>query len=94
MVSSIVKSVLGAPRPIRSVRSLFMRTTGTSSNKSAEPSTSRAFDAKRLDVVWAALAHDVRESISAKAKWERAPRAAVIHNWWPDVWAQIAVPGS
>jgi hypothetical protein len=53
--------------------------------------TARAFDAERLDRVWATLAHDVREEITAKAQWERVPRAAVIHQWWPDVWAEIAV---
>lgn len=52
----------------------------------------RAFDGARLQHLWASLTQDVREEILIKARWERLPRAAVIRNWWPELWAEIAVP--
>jgi len=52
----------------------------------------RAFDGARLDHLWASLTEDVREEIIIKARWERLPRAAVIRNWWPELWAEIALP--
>jgi hypothetical protein len=53
----------------------------------------RAFDSAQLDRLWASLADDVRYQIITKAKWERAPRAAVIRHWWPELWTQIAITG-
>jgi hypothetical protein len=59
------------------------------SSPSPTPSA-RSFNAERLERLWRSLSDDVREHILAKASWERLPRAAVIRNWWPELWAQIS----
>jgi hypothetical protein len=51
---------------------------------------SRRFSGAKLDALWPLLSDDVREQIVRKANWERIPCAAVIHHWWPELWAEIA----
>jgi hypothetical protein len=59
---------------------------------SGTETAARAFDGARFDHLWSLLTDELRGQIVTKARWERLTRAAVIRNWWPELWAEIATP--
>ena len=49
-----------------------------------------SFDGDRFREVFSGLDDGTREAIKAKAQWEHMSLSAVMHDWWPELWALVA----
>ena len=50
---------------------------------------SHSYPAGRFQKVWNSLDDETREQIRAKAKWEHMTLAAVMREWWPELFERL-----
>lgn len=51
-----------------------------------------SFPLDRWQAMWEAQSDELRQLVRDKAQVEQASLSSVVRGWWPELWAQVAVP--